>query len=67
MKAIKTIIKKYQEISSIEFVSIVRKVDLVHTKEDIFKVDEVPEDILRLRTNESNATLKDSNHLIIKK
>ena len=67
MKAIKTIIKKYKEIANVEIVSIISKLDSFYTKEDTFKVDEIPEELLRKRVIESNATLKDSSHLIIKK
>lgn len=67
MRAIKTIIKKYQEIANVEIVSIISKLDSFYTKEDTFKVDEIPEELLRKRVIESNATLKDSNHLYIKR
>lgn len=67
MRAIKTIIKKYQEIANVEIVSIISKLDSINTKEDTFKVTEIPEELLRKRVIESNATLKDSNHLIIKR
>ncbi len=67
MRAIKTIIKKYQEIANVEIVSIISKLDSINTKEDTFKVNEIPEELLRKRVIESNATLKDSNHLYIKR